>query len=402
MWSGEEEQAFRRVLERYQQLHPNVSIKNLGAIRDDTKAIRAIVAGAPPDLFTLSDPLYLGAIAAQGGLEPLDELFAQSGLRKEDFVRGSLSQASFRGKLYAMPFLVDAYALFWNKTLFREAGLDPERPPQTLEELRSAAIRLTKRDASGNLKQLGIAPVSNRSFYAGDIPLVMHLFAGELTAANEPKVTPDSSRNLRAFEWSAGLIEAMGGYTKVNAFAAGFGQPQGGDNPFFKGKLAMMINGQWNPYWAETYAPGLDYGVAPLPYPSDTPERRNATWLGGNFFCIPTGAPNRKEAWKLLAWMQTEEAQVLFADTMHGVPNIRSVLRNKKLRTGEPWRYHYGKFFDLVENGVPGHFPPLPVSALYNNSLLDAYDMVLDGKKPASQALKHVRERVQNELDRYP
>jgi ABC-type glycerol-3-phosphate transport system substrate-binding protein len=100
--------------------------------------------------------------------------------------------------------------------------------------------------------------------------------------------------------------------------------------------------------------------------------------------------------------MQTDEAQVLFADTMHGVPNIRSVLGNRKLRTGEPWRYHYGKFFDLVANGVPGHFPPLPVSALYNNSLLDAYDMVLDGRKTPEQALRDVKTRVQSELERYP
>src|SRR5262249_24405228 len=52
MWSGQEEKNFLAVLQRYHELHPNIFLENLGAIRDDTKTFRSIVAGVPPDMFT--------------------------------------------------------------------------------------------------------------------------------------------------------------------------------------------------------------------------------------------------------------------------------------------------------------------------------------------------------------
>src|SRR5215831_8427056 len=56
MWSGQEEKNFQRVLRRYEQEHPGITFHNLGAVSDDTKTVRALVAGVPPDFFTLADP----------------------------------------------------------------------------------------------------------------------------------------------------------------------------------------------------------------------------------------------------------------------------------------------------------------------------------------------------------
>jgi len=401
MWSGDEEQAFLRVLRRYEALNPGVAIRNLGSVRDDTKTIRAIVAGVPPDVFTISDPQMLGPLAAQGAVEDLEERFHRSGMRDADFLPGALSQCRYKGRLYAMPYLLDCFALLWSKQAFRKAGLNPERPPRTIEELDAFARRLTVRDPAGNLEQLGLAPLSNRSFFAGDMTLLFHLFGGRLYDPATNRVTPDAPQNVQALEWYTKLIAATGGYGRVNAFAAGFGQAQGGNNPFFMGKIAMMINGQWNPYWAETYAPGLEYGVAPLPAPSWRPDLARTTWLGGNLFCIPRGSKHPQESWRLLAWMQSPEAQVLFADAMHGVPNVKSVLHTPSLRTGAPWRVQFGKYMDLAASPTAGHFPVLPVASLYSTSLGDAVDFILEGSKPIRRALADVRVRVQRELDRY-
>ncbi len=401
MWSGEEERAFRRVLDRYQELHPHVVIRNLGSIRDDTKTIRAIVAGDPPDICTLADTLYLGPMAAQGALTPLDERYREAGFRDEQFTPAALALSRYRGKLYALPFLLDCYALMWNRDLFRRSGLDPDRPPRSIDELERMALALTKRDGAGNLLQLGFAPLSNRSFYAGDIFILFHLFGGRLYDESEARVTADAPQNVAAMRWYAKLIEGMGGLRKVNAFAAGFGQAQGGNNPFFQGKIAMMINGQWNPYWAQEYAPNLDYGVAPLPTPTANGSPTLRTWFGGNLFVIPKGSRHPDEAWKLLAWMQTDEAQFLFADTMHGVPNRRSALPDPRLRSGEKWREQFAVFLDISENAEGGYFPTLPVAGLYQNLMIDTLDFVLEGSKEPAAALREVGRRVQRELDRY-
>ncbi|NIR02910.1 MAG: extracellular solute-binding protein, partial [Gemmatimonadales bacterium] len=60
-----------------------------------------------------------------------------------------------RGRMYALPTTPASLALHWNKRLFREAGLDPERPPRTLEELDRYADLLTTRDEEGGLVQMG-------------------------------------------------------------------------------------------------------------------------------------------------------------------------------------------------------------------------------------------------------
>ena len=145
MWGGDEEEVFRNVLRTY-----DPTIANLPSVSDD-KTIRALVAGAPPDLFTLKDPSALGALAANKALRPLDDLFAVAGLKDADFTPGALSQCRFRGKLYAIPYLLDCMVLLYNKKLVKE-------PPRTLEELEELCKRLTKRDSTGRITQIGLRP----------------------------------------------------------------------------------------------------------------------------------------------------------------------------------------------------------------------------------------------------
>ncbi|MCC6729138.1 MAG: ABC transporter substrate-binding protein [Chthonomonadales bacterium] len=393
MWTGQEERNFRAVLDMYERTHPGVEVRNLGAVRDDTKTVRAIVAGVPPDVFTLADPLYLGPLAANAAVYSLDERFRRAGLRESDFIPASLSQCRSSGRLYAMPYLIDCYALMWNKDLFRQAGLDPERPPATLSELRDYALRLT-RQSDGNLTRLGLQPL-------GDVYLLNQVFGGRLFDPRTNRVTPDDPPNVRALEWYVDLVNAMGGYQEVNGFAAGFGQAQGTNNPFFVGKVAMMVNGEWNPYWCSRYAPKLNYGVAPMPHLEGRAGGAPATWLGGNMLCIPKGSKHPDAAWDLLVWMQSTQAQIAFAQAMNNVPNIRACLGSSALREGADYRRKFASFLDLADSPNGGHFPALPVGYLYNNELSNARDLALAGVKSPAQALRDVRLRVQRDLDRY-
>jgi multiple sugar transport system substrate-binding protein len=393
MWSGPEEGNFERVLRRYEALHPGVRLRNLGAVNDDTKTIRSLVAGVPPDLFTLADPSYLGPLARNRAIRPLDELFRQAGLREESFVPASLKLCRYQDRLYGLPYLIDDNALFWNKSAFAEAGLDPEQPPRTLEELEETAVRLTKRDSNGRITRLGLRPPS-------DLYLILHLFGGELVAPETGRITADHPGNIAGVAWYKNLVDRQGGIEAVSAFSSGFGRDQGASNPFYVDKVAMMLNGEWNPYWVSRYAPFLQYGVAPVPPPAAHPERANSTWLGGNVFCIPTDHRRPEAAWEFLAWTQTLEAQILFAYAMNNVPNQRAALTAPKLRAGPPFRKKYAIFLDLADSPNAGYFPALPVTNLYMNQLNTAIERVLYGDRTPEQALREVRERVQTELDR--
>lgn len=392
MWGGEEENVFARLLAHYNTLHHGPPLTNLGSV-DDTKSVRAIVAGAPPDLITLRDPAYLGVVAANDAVMPLDDLFREAGLREEDYVHGSLSQCRYNGKLYAIPYLIDCIVLLYNKKVFREAGLDPNRPPRTMEELEEICRRLTLRGPDGRLKRIGLRPF--------DAVYLLALYGGPFFEPQTGRITADHPRHVEAIAMYKRLMDAQGGNEAVSAFAAGFANEQGSYNSFYLGQAAMTFNGQWNAYWAYRYKTGCDFGVAPLPYPAKYPERIGSAFLGGNLFSIPRGARRVKEAWEFLRWTQTADAQKRFAKTMNGVPNIRASLKEPTLRHDEPWRPTYARFMDLADSPNATHFPPMPVASLYINEITNAADAVRYGRTSPEAALAGVRERVQREMDKY-
>jgi multiple sugar transport system substrate-binding protein len=389
MWGGEEAEAFQRTLDAFNASHPGIRVENLPAV-DDAKIIRAIVADDPPELFTCKEPSYLGSLAGNGALEPLDEKFRNAGFREEDQAPGALSQCRYKGRLYGLLFLEDCLGLIYSRDAFRESGLDPDRPPQTFEELLETAKRLTKRDPSGRITRLGWMPLK-------DIHLLLSAFGGKFVDAKTGAVTADDALNVAALEWYAKVIKAQGGPEAVMAFAAGFGDEQGINNPFLRGKVAMMFNGQWNPFWFERYGGKVDYGVAPLPHPKSRPDLAGPNWLGGNLFCIPANCRHPREAWEFLKWTQTVEAQVLFAEHMHGIPNLLSARKMPSLRTGADWKPRYALFMDLATSPNARHFPTTPVSGLYQYELTNAADFVRFGARTPVEALADVQRRVARE-----
>lgn len=417
MWTGDEERVFRRVLDRYEHTHPQITFDNVSTNYEDSKTIRAIIAGSPPDFCTVADPGLVGQLAANNAVMRLDELFGRSGFRRQHFTPGSIGQCVYRGRLYAMPYLVDCIALLWNKEAFKEAGLDPERAPATLDELLLLAVRLTKRDRSGNLTRLGCQIEPSR------YGLLISVFGGRLYDPQRDAVTADHPRNIEALIWYKKFLDAQGGLARVNAFSEGFGQGQGANNPFFVGKIAMMVNGQWNPYWAFRYAPQMHYGAAAFPplkkrvresengragetaspaLPlSHSPTQEPHAWLGGNFFVIPTGSKHVKEAWDFFVWMQTDEAQYLFANTMHGVPNTFSALRDERLRRGESWRPAFGIFMDIAGSSNANYYPVLPITSFYDRLMVSAVESIGFGSRTPESALREVQERVRREYEKW-
>lgn len=396
MWAGDEEKVFQGVVDHYNRVQEKVYLQNLGAAADD-KILRAVTAGAPPDFFTLREPGYLAPLAANGALLPLDDWFQAAGFRAADFVPGALELGRYNGKLYSMPYLLDAMALFYNPDHLRRAGIPPARPPKTLEQLLDYARRLTVRDSRGTIRTLGLRPP--------DLAYIIGAFGGQFVDPRTGAPTADHPINLEAARYYRALIEAMGEGRVVQAFTMSFGNEQGTNNPFFLGKIALMINGQWNTYWFQKYAPDVPYGIAPIPYPASKPHLRQPTWIGQNMFCIPRESRHPREAWDFFVWMQSEEAQLLFAETMHGLPNIRPVLKHPRLRTvsrpDERWKRGYAQFLDLVDSPNARYFPITPIAALYLNELSTAQDYLISGNKTPEQALHDVQARLVAEYRRW-
>ncbi len=114
------------------------------------KLMTAIVGGVPPDLVQ-QDRFTIGDWASRDAFRPLDDLLAADAhsadplaIRQSDYVPATWAETVYQGHVYAIPNSTDDRVLFYNRALFRQAGLDPDKPPQTWDEMIADAKRLTE------------------------------------------------------------------------------------------------------------------------------------------------------------------------------------------------------------------------------------------------------------------
>ncbi|UCH33598.1 MAG: ABC transporter substrate-binding protein [Armatimonadota bacterium] len=392
-WTGKEKDIFEVVVDAFNRSQEDYELRNMSIEGDDTKTIRALTAGVPPDLFFLWEPAYIGQLAANKAVMPLNPLLERTGPPLEDFIPGSIGQGEWEGKFYSLPYLLDAYAIYWDKDAFREVGLNPERPPRTLRELEEYTVKLLKRDERGNVQRLG--------FQLPDIFHPIVWFGGTFYDAKTRRITADNPRNVEALEWYVHMMDIQGGALNIDSFSQGFGEYASSNNQFFVGKVAMTISGQWWPGFIERFAPHMDYGVAPIPYPDQYPEQKGVTYLGGNFCCIPRESRHPEGAWTFMRWTQTYNGQELFAKDMHGVPNMKPVLNDPVLVTGSRHNEAFGVVCNIGGHPNARFFPATPVNIMYMTELVTAAQLAARGARTAENALRDVQRRVQKELNTY-
>jgi ABC-type glycerol-3-phosphate transport system substrate-binding protein len=161
-WTSFEEQAMQAAIDAFNRSQDRIVIDYLPISQIDRKVIVATAGGDPPDVagvWAYNIPAFADAEA----LEPLDGFIRRDGQTKEQWLAryypifAHLCQHG--GHVYGGISTPATIALYWNKTLFREAGLDPDRPPRTLAEFDDDCRRLTRRDLrTGALLQLGFLP----------------------------------------------------------------------------------------------------------------------------------------------------------------------------------------------------------------------------------------------------
>jgi sn-glycerol 3-phosphate transport system substrate-binding protein len=212
------------------------------------------------------------------------------------FFPAFLANSQTGGKTWGLPFQRSTIVLYWNKELFKEAGLDPNKPPGTWKEMQEYAQKLTKKDASGNVTQWGVQVPSSGFpywlFQGFTTPNGVELMnaAGTETYFDKPEV-------VEALQYWVDL----GRKHKVHPP----GVVEWGTTPkdFFEKKAAMIWTTTGNLTNVKTNAK-FDFGVAMLP----ASKRRGSPTGGGNFYVFKK-APHDQQlaAVKFAKWMTAPE-----------------------------------------------------------------------------------------------
>ncbi|TMK93109.1 MAG: extracellular solute-binding protein [Actinobacteria bacterium] len=329
-WQKRELNEFKGVVSEYDRKHADVQIKVVGNI-NDTKITNAIRSGNAPDVVSSFTSAQVGVYCGTGAWIDLGPFLRKDKVDMTQFPKTSLYYTQYKGKRCALPLLADSYGLYYNKTLFRKAGIT--HPPKNYTELSADAKKLTQRGNGGSIKIAGFDPYWG--FYSGnfaDMSNYAPLFAAHYLDGKGKAVLASRFAWSKLLRWQKKLIDFYG-YDKVVRFQAGLGDEFSASNAFEIGKLAMMMDGEWRVAFIKAEHPTLNYGTAPMPVDDAHPELYGAGSVNGTIIGIPKGGRNVDQAWALVKYLTTNDhALAKFSNGIRNVPSTRSSAKSPELK----------------------------------------------------------------------
>ncbi|RVT51740.1 ABC transporter substrate-binding protein [Rubrivivax albus] len=280
----------------FEKENPGIKIKPVyaGSYQDTiTKVLTAAKGGDAPHMAViLSTDMY--TLIDEGVVVPFDDLVktAEQKAWMGGFYPGFMKNSQTGGKTWGIPFQRSTVVMYWNKQLFKDAGLDPERPPQNWAELVDHGKKLTKKDAAGNVTTWGVQVPSSgfpywlfQGFTTQNGAVLMN-DAGTQTYYDKPEV-------VQALQYWVDLSRKHGVHPP--------GVVEWGTTPkdFFERKAAIIWTTTGNLTNIRKNA-GFDFGVAMLP----AGKQRGTPTGGGNFYVFKKAtAAEREAALKFIQWV---------------------------------------------------------------------------------------------------
>ena len=279
-----------------------------------TKIQTAIQGGTPPDVF-VSLATQRFTMASTGMAMPLDDLIEEDGEEGQayinDFLDGFMEDSYVDGKIYSIPFQRSTMIVFYNKEMFQEAGLDPEQPPQTWDEMIEDAVKLTNKEHYG----VGIALNSGSAQWGFTALALQNSENGENLATEDGfHVLFDTPGNVEALQMILDLQQ------KYKCMQPGIVQWTDLPTQFLAGQVGMIWHTTGNLANIKENA-DFEFGTAFLP----AGKRQAAVTGGGNFY-ISNGLSKerQKAAWEFIKFAtDTKRAAQWSLDTGY-VPTRQS------------------------------------------------------------------------------
>jgi len=387
----------QEVVDEFNHSQNRITVDFLSVGQIEQKTLLATAGGDPPDLAGL----YLSdvcAFADRHALTPLSPFMRADGVTPGQFnsryARVYRSMGSYGGEDWSIPTTPTTIALYFNKDLLRAAGLDPERPPRTADELTAMSKKLTRHDAAGNLTQVGYLPQLNPDWCWA----VAAWFGGQVFDGKDITIGTDPA-NVRAFTWM-GQYTDLYGLQNIRRLSSTFGSLSTPDDPFMSGKVAFVFDGVWRYSYIQQFQPGLNFGVAP--WPEATPGVTDFTMADSDMLVIPRGAKHPREAWEFIRYLSSPNLAAQNLDEISGLERLCYL--QQKASPLEQWSPFFteknpnpyaGLFRQLAESPHAVATPQMGIWDEYQRNLKLAFDKVRLQIEPPQQALQECQHRVE-------
>jgi len=284
----------------FEKANPGITVKpvysgNYGETL--AKALTANKSGQPPQVAVLvaSDAL---TVIDEDAVAPMENFVktADDKAWLDGFFPALMMNGRYQGKTYGVPFQRSTQVMYWNKAAFKDAGLDPNRPPENWDELVEYGRKLTVRDASGKVTRWGLIIPSG---------VTSHWFLQGFTTQNRAKLTNDDGTEtyLSTPEATEALQFWVDLSRKHQVMQPGIIDTGAAPNEFLDGRAAIMFHSTGNLTNVKNNAK-FDFGVAMLP----ARKQRGSATGGGSIYIFKKSSPEQLDAsYKFVKWMTSAE-----------------------------------------------------------------------------------------------
>ncbi len=374
----------RQYLDEYTKLNPNVTFKvkqiEYGQYADTLRVLSD--SDQAPDIYQIYSPWGVSYVQNNMLAKPPQDIEADV---KKNYV--STAGVTIQGEIWGIPTEINTYAMLYNKDLFKQAGIvdiygNPVAP-KTWNEFVSDAVKLTKKDAKGNIAQYGVA-FSNEDWQVVD-PFLSLLFS--------------NGGSYLSADMTSSLFDSPSGVSALNAelalFKKGATDPNGNFFNFGKGTVGMVIAPPWvkatfAANFGDKFASAV--GVAPLPALGKQASLGYSWFMG-----VMEKSKQKDEAWKFLRWF-TEDIQPQTGTTRYGdllAENIGAI--PSRTVDFESHKDVLGDFFSKVYVSQMKYAvaePNVADASAIKAALLKHIQSAWSGQKTADQALGEAKTEI--------
>jgi multiple sugar transport system substrate-binding protein len=364
----------KELADKFTAANPGITIKMEVTTSDGLpqRVLTALQSGSAPDIIEVQHG-WVNGYAQNGLVLPLDDTIQD----KEDYAPAALDYVTWDGKLWAIPYRIETHGVIYNKAHYKAAGLDPDKPPQTWDELNAAGKALSK-DGRFGFAITGGGEVGNTIFRS--LPFIW---------MNGGGIVSDDLKTAIVNQPAA--VEAVTFYTdfyKNGVSPTSTLENDGTANRrlFIAETVSTYQSGQFDIGSIRKENANIDIGIMQIPHPAG---KETAAILGGWSFVAPKDAKNPDEAKKFLQFLNTSENQGFFTDTFPARVSAMSLPR-----FDDPI---LANFKAMLPHGrpVPIHKSWVQITQAY----FDGIQRILLGEQSVQESMDQANEEIQALLD---
>ena len=301
---------FQRVVDNFTEANPGVEIDILNVATEYyTKINTQGVGGDLPDIFYTRtfDVVPYANLEWTINLQPLID---RDGIDTDDFWEAEVTQMTFQGDLYALPYDFSNLAVVYNAGIFEEVGLDVPSGDWDWNGLKEVGEAL-KEETDGRQTRWGFRAHAWPWVVLG----IIHANGGRILNEDQTECVLHSDVNIETFQFFSDLM--------TDGVAPESGSMPQGVDPFSTGLLGMDSMGSWaTQSQRERVGDSFTFDVVPFPYGSDG---RRAVSAAGGAWGIAANSEYKEVTWEFNVHLtSTESTNILISEPVRSLPGRKS------------------------------------------------------------------------------